>query len=94
MTPRSGINCGEVLVARLGTHNGNEGVGSAAVRLYPGAAYPCSVPGTDTQPFEQDVSVVGLGRVGLPLALSFADRGLDTIGIDKDSERLESVGRA
>ncbi len=23
-----------------------------------------------------DVSVIGLGRVGLPLALSFADRGL------------------
>jgi UDP-N-acetyl-D-mannosaminuronic acid dehydrogenase len=45
----------------------------------------------DSQSFERDVSVIGLGRVGLPLALSFADRGLDTIGIDKDSERVESV---
>jgi UDP-N-acetyl-D-mannosaminuronic acid dehydrogenase len=45
----------------------------------------------NSQAFEYDVSVVGLGRVGLPLALSFADRGLDTIGIDKDTEPIESV---
>ncbi|HEX4466723.1 MAG TPA: nucleotide sugar dehydrogenase [Solirubrobacteraceae bacterium] len=38
-----------------------------------------------------DVAVVGLGRVGLPLALSFADRGLRTIGIDNDPERLGAV---
>ncbi len=31
-----------------------------------------------------DVAVIGLGRVGLPLALSFADRGLSVIGIDND----------
>jgi UDP-N-acetyl-D-mannosaminuronic acid dehydrogenase len=38
-----------------------------------------------------DVAVVGLGRVGLPLALSFADRGLDVIGIDNDTQRLGAV---
>ncbi|MGI8594325.1 MAG: nucleotide sugar dehydrogenase [Solirubrobacteraceae bacterium] len=38
-----------------------------------------------------DVSIIGLGRVGLPLALSFADRGLRVLGIDKDSERLGAV---
>jgi UDP-N-acetyl-D-mannosaminuronic acid dehydrogenase len=38
-----------------------------------------------------DVAVVGLGRVGLPLALSFADRGLRTIGIDNDPARLGAV---
>jgi len=38
-----------------------------------------------------DVSVIGLGRVGLPLALSFADRGLTVMGIDNDPERLEAV---
>jgi UDP-N-acetyl-D-mannosaminuronic acid dehydrogenase len=38
-----------------------------------------------------DVSVVGLGRVGLPLALSFADRGLKVLGIDNDPARLEAV---
>jgi UDP-N-acetyl-D-mannosaminuronic acid dehydrogenase len=40
------------------------------------------------------VSVIGLGRVGLPLALSFADRGLRVIGIDKDRERLDAVRAA
>src|SRR5271165_6792154 len=39
-----------------------------------------------------DVAVVGLGRVGLPLALSFADRGLRVIGIDNDPARLGAVG--
>jgi UDP-N-acetyl-D-mannosaminuronic acid dehydrogenase len=38
-----------------------------------------------------DVAVVGLGRVGLPLALSFADRGLRVIGVDNDPARLDSV---
>jgi UDP-N-acetyl-D-mannosaminuronic acid dehydrogenase len=36
--------------------------------------------------------VIGLGRVGLPLALSFADRGLRVIGIDNDPARLGAVG--
>jgi UDP-N-acetyl-D-mannosaminuronic acid dehydrogenase len=38
-----------------------------------------------------DVSIVGLGRVGLPLALTFADRGLTVLGIDNDPVRLEAV---
>ena len=38
-----------------------------------------------------DVSVIGLGRVGLPLALSFADRGLRVMGIDNDPVRLDAV---
>jgi UDP-N-acetyl-D-mannosaminuronic acid dehydrogenase len=38
-----------------------------------------------------DVAVIGLGRVGLPLALSFADRGLSVIGVDSDRARLRSV---
>ncbi len=39
-----------------------------------------------------EVAVVGLGRVGLPLALSFADRGLEVLGIDNDPSRLGAVG--
>jgi UDP-N-acetyl-D-mannosaminuronic acid dehydrogenase len=35
-----------------------------------------------------EVAVIGLGRVGLPLALSFADRGLTVIGVDNDPARL------
>ena len=38
-----------------------------------------------------NVAVVGLGRVGLPLALSFADRGLDVIGVERDPAVLELV---
>ncbi|GAC1438849.1 MAG: UDP-N-acetyl-D-mannosamine dehydrogenase [Solirubrobacteraceae bacterium] len=38
-----------------------------------------------------DVAIVGLGRVGLPLALSFADRGLSVLGIDNDAARLEAI---
>jgi UDP-N-acetyl-D-mannosaminuronic acid dehydrogenase len=37
------------------------------------------------------VAIVGLGRVGLPLALSFADRGLRVIGIDKDPSVLQAI---
>jgi UDP-N-acetyl-D-mannosaminuronic acid dehydrogenase len=40
---------------------------------------------------DYDVSVIGLGRVGLPLALSFAERGLRVVGIDNDSERTSAV---
>jgi UDP-N-acetyl-D-mannosaminuronic acid dehydrogenase len=38
-----------------------------------------------------DISIIGLGRVGLPLALCFADRGLSVLGVDKDHELLASV---
>jgi UDP-N-acetyl-D-mannosaminuronic acid dehydrogenase len=46
---------------------------------------------TNSHDTSADVSVIGLGRVGLPLALSFADRGLSVIGIDNDRARLGSV---
>jgi UDP-N-acetyl-D-mannosaminuronic acid dehydrogenase len=38
-----------------------------------------------------DVSVIGLGRVGLPLALCFADAGLTVLGVDKEADRLDAV---
>ncbi|MBV8218836.1 MAG: nucleotide sugar dehydrogenase, partial [Solirubrobacterales bacterium] len=40
---------------------------------------------------ERSVSVIGLGRVGLPLALSFADRGLRVVGVDHDQSVLDSI---
>jgi UDP-N-acetyl-D-mannosaminuronic acid dehydrogenase len=40
---------------------------------------------------EKFVSVIGLGRVGLPLALSFADRGLRVLGVDHDRAVLDSL---
>jgi UDP-N-acetyl-D-mannosaminuronic acid dehydrogenase len=39
----------------------------------------------------RSISIIGLGRVGLPLALSFADRGLRVLGVDHDPRVLESI---
>jgi UDP-N-acetyl-D-mannosaminuronic acid dehydrogenase len=38
-----------------------------------------------------DVAIIGTGRVGLPLALAFADRGLRVLGIDRDPAILDAV---
>src|SRR5436309_4792032 len=43
---------------------------------------------------EFDVAIIGCGRVGLPLALSFADRGLRVLGVENDPERLAAVRSA
>lgn len=40
-----------------------------------------------------DVAVVGLGRVGLPLAICFADCGLNVLGVDIDTARIDTVSR-
>jgi UDP-N-acetyl-D-mannosaminuronic acid dehydrogenase len=42
--------------------------------------------------FSADAAVVGLGRVGLPLALCLADRGLKVVGVDVDEARLGAIG--
>ena len=39
------------------------------------------------------VGVVGLGYVGLPLAVAFAKAGLPVIGVDADAGRVERIGR-
>ena len=39
----------------------------------------------------RSVSVIGLGRVGLPLALSFAYHGVHVLGVDHDGAVLASV---
>src|SRR5215475_9564782 len=38
-----------------------------------------------------DVSVIGLGRIGLPLAVSFANAGMSVLGVDNDPERLAAI---
>jgi UDP-N-acetyl-D-mannosaminuronic acid dehydrogenase len=40
---------------------------------------------------DRSISVIGLGRVGLPLALCFADRGLRVLGVDHDQAKLASL---
>jgi UDP-N-acetyl-D-mannosaminuronic acid dehydrogenase len=37
------------------------------------------------------VVVVGIGRVGLPLAISFADAGLDVVGVDRNADHVALV---
>jgi len=39
------------------------------------------------------VSILGLGFVGLPLALRFAEVGFPVIGIDPDEQKIESLNR-
>jgi UDP-N-acetyl-D-glucosamine dehydrogenase len=39
------------------------------------------------------VGVIGLGYVGLPLAVEFARNGFVTTGIDLDSRKIESIGQ-
>ena len=35
------------------------------------------------------LAVVGLGYVGMPIAVEFAQKGLDVIGYDNNSEKIE-----
>jgi UDP-N-acetyl-D-glucosamine dehydrogenase len=42
---------------------------------------------------EARVGVVGLGYVGLPLGLAFADAGFPVTGIDVDARKVEALGR-
>ena len=38
-----------------------------------------------------DVGIIGIGRVGLPLGLSLASKGLKVVGIDIDKELNSKV---
>ena len=42
---------------------------------------------------EARVGVVGLGYVGLPLAIVFADAGFEVVGLDVDQARVEAINR-
>ena len=37
------------------------------------------------------VGVIGLGYVGLPLAVNFAEAGIKTIGFDKNPEKVDKI---
>ena len=37
------------------------------------------------------VCVIGIGRIGLPTALSFAKAGLQTIGVDINEELVQKI---
>jgi UDP-N-acetyl-D-mannosaminuronic acid dehydrogenase len=37
------------------------------------------------------ISIIGIGRIGLPLALAFAEKGFKVYGIDIDKEHVEKI---
>ena len=37
------------------------------------------------------VGIIGMGYVGLPLALTFAEKGVPVLGFDVDSEKIEAL---
>ena len=39
------------------------------------------------------VAVIGLGYVGLPLAVGFAQKGFEVVGIDTDPKRIQQIRR-
>ena len=39
------------------------------------------------------IGMVGLGYVGLPLALAFAEEGHDVVGVDADQRRVSAIAR-
>src|SRR3954447_5358549 len=39
------------------------------------------------------IGIVGLGYVGLPLAVAFAEAGCDVVGVDVDAGRVAALGR-
>jgi UDP-N-acetyl-D-mannosaminuronic acid dehydrogenase len=47
--------------------------------------------GVEEASFTWDVAVIGTGRIGLPLALSFIEAGLDVCGVDRDSELRRAI---
>src|SRR3989338_1646030 len=41
----------------------------------------------------QGVSVIGLGKLGMPLAVCLASKGFRAIGVDVDNNRLELINK-
>ena len=38
---------------------------------------------------EEKISLIGLGYVGMPIAVAFANKGIDVIGFDLNKEKIE-----
>ena len=43
---------------------------------------------------EAKIGIVGLGYVGLPLAIEFSQAGFEVLGLDVDSDKIESLKRS
>ena len=40
-----------------------------------------------------NLCVIGMGRIGLPLAISFAKKGVNVLGVEKNKEILDKINR-
>ena len=40
------------------------------------------------------VAIIGLGYVGLPLAVAFAEKGFPVVGIDTDARKVDSLNQS
>jgi len=47
----------------------------------------------DIQKKRANIAVIGLGYVGLPLAVTFANAGFSVTGIDSSQEKVEMINR-
>lgn len=47
--------------------------------------------GPNGRPIRQRISVIGLGKLGAPLAACFAWRGFQTIAVDMDPEKVQAI---
>ena len=53
------------------------------------------LPGVNSQPSAGGpVGIVGLGYVGLPIAVAFAEAGREVIGLDTDPAKVDAINRA
>ena len=50
-------------------------------------------PEAASKPAAADVAIVGMGYVGLPLALQFAGSGVRVVGLDIDSVKVEAINQ-
>ncbi|CAN5874283.1 nucleotide sugar dehydrogenase [soil metagenome] len=48
-------------------------------------------PTKPTTRFDGKIAIIGLGYVGLPLAVAFAEAGIPIIGIDRDRDRVDAL---
>src|SRR4051812_49774057 len=57
----------------------------------------CSAPtlahDESSQGVRMKVGIVGLGYVGLPLALAFAEEGHDVVGVESDARKVAAISR-
>ena len=48
---------------------------------------------TKTHDHSATVAIIGLGYVGLPLAVAFAEKGFPVVGIDVDNRKVDALKR-